>query len=349
MKTKILLASLILTLAFSACGPEHKSVLEPLTPEEADNLVGKYDHFLDIYEHIIFPKVNQLSSQSLLKQRLKDLSYGDFMEFYNRLLDNDYKERASEEWDKKYDLVELTRQVDSMADSIEAYWENYKENESPRSYISVELLDIEKKSWVDDSWGYSRNKLDVSLKLKVIPMKGKIDKLSVGYVLYKGNTENIGAYAGNGKIEIDAPFDTPVTVTSKLEVADYKPWMSSTDYKEYIRNNSVETIMKQCHISVNSPELTIDGMVYNLKVFSDKIPYYATHYKELRQDTASADYKDCRDSFIREEIDKTYYEKETWVLLRVFQMEYDFNPLAFTLYYGEDMIKQMNIYQDENL
>ena len=24
-------------------------------------------------------------------------------------------------------------------------------------------------------------------------------------------------------------------------------WMSSTDYKEYIRNNSVETIMKQCH------------------------------------------------------------------------------------------------------
>lgn len=185
MKTKILLASLILTLTFSACGPEHKSVLEPLTPEEADNLVGKYDHFLDIYEHIIFPKVNQLSSQSLLKQRLKDLSYGDFMEFYNRLLDNDYKERASEEWDKKYDLVELTRQVDSMADSIEAYWENYKENESPRSYISVELLDIEKKSWVDDSWGYSRNKLDVSLKLKVIPMKGKIDKLSVGYVYTK--------------------------------------------------------------------------------------------------------------------------------------------------------------------
>ena len=341
MKTKTLLAGLVLTLTFSACGPEHKSVLEPLTPEEADNLAGKYDGFLSIYEHIIFPKVNQLSSQSLLKQRLKDLSYGDFMEFYNQIFDNDYEERASEEWDKKYDLVALTRQVDSMADSIEAYWENYKENESPRSYISVELLDIEKKSWVDDFFGYTQNKLDVSLKLKVIPMKGKIDKLSVSYELYKGDTYNLGARVGSGKIEINTPFDAPVTVTSKLEVPDYKPWINSMDYEKYIRNNSVEAIMKQCHISMNSPELTIDGMTYNMKIFWDKIPYYATHYKELRQDTASADYKDCRDTFIKEEIDMTYDKKETWVYIHKTRMDYDFNPLAFTFFYGEDLVKHL--------
>ena len=45
--------------------------------------------------------------------------------------------------------------------------------------------------------------------------------------------------------------------------------------------------------------------------------------------------------FIRGEIDKTYYEKDTWVLRRKSQMEYECNPVAYALFYGEDMAKEI--------
>lgn len=104
-------------------------MLEPLTPEEAEELSGKYEQFkfINIYERMIFPKVDKIPENSLFRQRLEKLTYGDFMEFYKQLFYNDYKKRASEEWDKKYDLEKLTRQLDSMTDSIDAYWNNYKE------------------------------------------------------------------------------------------------------------------------------------------------------------------------------------------------------------------------------
>ena len=341
MRMTEFLLTLVCSLALTACGPEHKSVLEPLTPEEADELAGKYEHFINIYERVIFPKVDKLSENSLFRQRLEELTYGDFMEFYKQVHDNDYEERASEEWDKKYDLEKLTRQLDSMADSIDAYWNNYKETESPESYISVEFLDMEKKSRVDNSWGFAVNYLDVSLKLKVTPLKGKIDKLSVSYVLYKGNEPTVGALVGSGKIEIDSPFDSPKIVSSKLSIGDYKPWVNYEDYEAYIRNNSIETIKRQCHISLSSPTLTIDGKLFNNRVFYDKIPYYANRYKELRKDTASSDYKLCRDIFIKEEIDKTYDEKDMWVFRRECQMEYEFNPVAYALFYGEDKVKEI--------
>lgn len=336
--TKILLG-LVCSLVLSACDPEHKSVLESLTPEEADELAGKYEDFIDIYERVIFPKVDKLPEHSLFRQRLEKLTYGDFMEFHRQLFDNDYKERASKEWDERYDLEKLTRQLDSMTDSIDAYWNDYKKNESPSSYISVEFLDMEKKSWVDDSWGFTVNKLDVSLKLKVTPLKGKIDKLSVSYALYKGSEHTLGAHVGDGSIEIDTPFDSPEIVSSQLKIGDYKPWINNEDYKVYIRNNSVETIKKQCHIYLHSPTLTIDGKKFDTIIFYDKIPYYANRYKELRNDTTSSDYKFCRDTFIKGEIDKTYDVKDAWVFRREYQMKYEFNPVAYALFYGEDRAK----------
>lgn len=56
MRMTEFLLTLVCSLALTACGPEHKSVLEPLTPEEADELAGKYEHFINIYERVIFPK-----------------------------------------------------------------------------------------------------------------------------------------------------------------------------------------------------------------------------------------------------------------------------------------------------
>lgn len=103
METRAILAGLIFLLTFSACGLEHKSVLEPLTPEEADELAGKYEYFINIYERVIFPGVDNLPEHSLLRQRLEKLTYGDFAEFY--LLDEtEWNERFSEEWKRRHDM-----------------------------------------------------------------------------------------------------------------------------------------------------------------------------------------------------------------------------------------------------
>lgn len=128
METRAILVVLILSLTFSACGPEHKSVLEPLTPEEADELAGKYEHFIGIYERVIFPKVDKLPENSLFRQRLEELTYGDFAEFY--LLDEkEWKERFSEEWKRRYDMNRINQQVDSIV----GYWKKQYPNGMPGS------------------------------------------------------------------------------------------------------------------------------------------------------------------------------------------------------------------------
>lgn len=143
METRAILVVLILSLTFSACGPEHKSVLEPLTPEEADELAGKFEHFIGIYERVIFPRVDKLPDKSLFRQRLKKLTYGDFTEFY--LLDEaEWKKQFADEWKKRYDINRINLQVDSIV----AYWEKRYSGKLPTSNIGRPLdVDMPYSVW----------------------------------------------------------------------------------------------------------------------------------------------------------------------------------------------------------
>lgn len=71
----------MLLFAFSACTPENKSVTEPLTPEETEEIDKKYPGFSYNYETYIYPKVNKLSKSSSFYLKLKKLTYADFMDF----------------------------------------------------------------------------------------------------------------------------------------------------------------------------------------------------------------------------------------------------------------------------
>lgn len=155
METRAILVVLILSLTFSACGPEHKSVLDPLTPEEADELAGKYEHFIGIYERVIFPKVDKLPENSLFRQRLEKLTYGDFAEFY--LLDEtEWKERFSEEWKRQYDMNRLDQQVDSIMD----YWKNLYPNGFPHYLdFSHESVPLSVRLYVESGKDYWRDEI----------------------------------------------------------------------------------------------------------------------------------------------------------------------------------------------
>lgn len=76
----------MLLFAFSACTPENKSVTEPLTPEETEEIDKKYPGFSYNYETYIYPKVNKLSKSSSFYLKLKKLTYADFMDFIQKQL-----------------------------------------------------------------------------------------------------------------------------------------------------------------------------------------------------------------------------------------------------------------------
>lgn len=324
----------VLTFVLLACGgPLNKSVTEPLTLEEVEKIVKKYDDFKGEYEHEIFPKINKMMDNSLEKQKYEKLTYGDYMEFRELYYHNDWKERFSREWEQRFDEEKLTRQLDSMVDSIIGYWDNYMIENAPSTYVSIELIEIVKSV----SGSGSRKHLDVSARLKVVPLRGKIDKMSVSYVLFRTDktdhkTYNIAEHLGEGKIEIENPFDMPIIVDSKLRISNN--WISS--WYDYVCDTPADVLKKKCKLYPNSPNLMVGGENIEMMALYDKRPSYVYEYKEAKGDTSSLSYKSSREKFIKKCIDKDYFaDKSNYILMREYQTLYEYNPLAYLLFFGK--------------
>ena len=142
MKTRNIILGMLL-FAFSACTPENKSVTEPLTPEETEEIDKKYPGFSYNYETYIYPKVNKLSKSSSFYLKLKKLTYADFMDFIQKQLqlheskwEKQAEEKAIQEWNKKFDIEKLTHRLDAMTDSIITSWENYYKENNLNTYLS---------------------------------------------------------------------------------------------------------------------------------------------------------------------------------------------------------------------
>lgn len=332
---------LVLTLVLSACGgPLNKPVTEPLTLEEVETIAKKYDDFKREYEHEIFPKIDKMMDNSLEKQQYEKLTYGDYMKFRELYFHNDWKERFGREWEQRFDEEKLTRQLDSMVDSIISYWDNYMIENAPSTYVSIELTEIIKS--VSESWGGRH--LDVSARLKVVPLRGKIDKMSVSYVLYRTDktdheTYTIAEHLGSGKIEIESPFDTPIVVDSKLSVSNN--WISR--WYDYVCDTPADVLKKKCKLYAPSPELMVGGENIDLMALYDKRPSYVYEYKEAKSDTSSSSYKSSREKFIKKCIDKDYYaDKSDYISMRECQTLYEYNPLAYLLYFGKIGMMMLN-------
>ena len=146
MKTRNIILGMLL-FAFSACTPENKSVTEPLTPEETEEIDKKYPGFSYNYETYIYPKVNKLSKSSSFYLKLKKLTYADFMDFIQKQLqlheskwEKQAEEKAIQEWNKKFDIEKLTHRLDAMTDSIITSWENYYKENNLNTYPLAELI-----------------------------------------------------------------------------------------------------------------------------------------------------------------------------------------------------------------
>lgn len=327
-----LCAAICLFLLNACAGPAGKPVSEPLTLEEVEHIAQKHPGFERIYQNSIFPQVDRLPEHSLFRQRLKSLSYEEYLEFYNLVLNNNFNETLSLEYAEKYDKVELTRRVDVIADSLVKDWEDYYAQNAPSTYAKIELDGITKE-FVPDHWT-GEKEIKVSAQLKVTPLKGRIDKLSATWGLTK-NAD--GSYPlGDGKIEIDTPFEQTITVNCALRI--FRVWYSDRTCENYFRNTPANTIKRKTYFYTSSIEVTSNGNVINNQMFYDMRPYNAVFYQEERNNPDDRDFKRHREELAKAYIDRNYREDlQEYVSNRTQQELYKSNPLAFALFFGEDV------------
>lgn len=326
-----LLCGIVLMLLLNACaGPAGKPVTEPLTLEEVETIVKKYPNFAVVYQDIIFPEVDRLPEHSFFRQKLKKLSYGEYMEFFNLVGNNDFEETLSREYAGKYNEAAITRRLDVVADSLVKVWEaDYAQN-GPESYAKFELEGITKK-FVPDRWS-GEKRVEVTARIRVTPLKGKIDKLSATFSMTK-NEETFPL--GDGKIAVNTPFEQPVAVDGGIRI--FRAWYTDNTCESYFANTPANTIKQKAYFHISGVEVTVGDKLVNDKIFFDLRPYDAVFYQDERNNPDSEDFKRYREELAKMYIDRNYRENlEDYVQNRRMQELYKFSPLAFALFFGED-------------
>lgn len=165
------------------------------------------------------------------------------------------------------------------------------------------------KTIVNDSYT-GMSSLNATVHLKVTPLKGRIDKLSVGFTFFRTNEvppyKLIDRVAG-GTINTEEAFSKAIEVSSELNVTsrDLPGWTRS--YVDYISQTSSESFKKECKIDMDITELTVEGQKLTWDALYAQKPNEVYAYKELRDkgDRSSSSYKYNRNTFIKNYIDRS--------------------------------------------
>lgn len=341
MIKKLLLPCLICmsVCAVSSCSPENKSVTEPLNESEIEKIAEKHESFERVYQTYILPGVENEYENSPFREKLKKLTYSGFMKFYERWLDPEWNEeakrRAEREWDERYSGGKLDKRIGTALDSVVGAWEKFYDENSLNSYFSIELSEIRKNTTT------AGEAAGCSAIFKIVPLKGEIDYLSLGYALFRTENEppyNLADRIGGGVVTLNEPFRDEVEIESRIDVTGgaYGEFMKS--WAGYVQDTPSEKIKEECKLDVDVAELAVKGKKLTWDEIYQKKPYAAIEYRDMcmKGDTASPSYERAKDSFIREYIDRNYAKKSLYVLNRSGQMLYETDPLAYTLLNGKE-------------
>lgn len=339
----------IMVIALSACSPLNKPVTESLTPKEAESIAKKYDNFLFVYEDLIFRQVSKLPDKSLYKQKLEKLTYGDFMEFYNLVYENNWKKQLTHEWDEKYDEEKLNKQMDSMVDSLIAERERDRKENGIDTYVSIQLSEIKKQVENTDNIWQNGKKLKASARLKVVPLKKQLDELHASFTLHHTDGFNpqhvtLATQMASGKIKIMNSFNAPIEIECDLETRHML--IRDLKWHDYFCNTPVDAIKQKCILHLNINYAMIDGKKIDNEILLGEEPYYLSNYKLAREkgfsfsDKSGQTWYIYRREFIQKHIDREYDEKSDYIYKNVPKRLYQHNPLAFSLFYSEEFTER---------
>lgn len=143
-------------LLMTSCGIENKSISEPLSVDEQNELIKK-----DIEYGMVFSMLDALKKYhspltASEKATMDDLSYKRLKNFLSVCVNttelDKQKQQYGAEWERKYGFI------NAKVDSIDHHWQQFLEDYQTSNYLKIELVDILDKQtffWDMSKFGYA--------------------------------------------------------------------------------------------------------------------------------------------------------------------------------------------------
>jgi hypothetical protein len=269
---------LLVVVGFYSCNsPLDKSIFEPLTVEELKKSIEKDSLFSDTYEYIVYIRDTVLKSD-LDKVKFADLTYERINDFFKFSSDTTYfkpiNERLEKEWNKKHNIYK------QKADSILNYWKKYEKENSINQYVSIELIEVDKKYYTN-----SNVIKHINLGFKITPLKGKLDYISFGYGFRAKDDEEVVFPYGPNRMPSIYSISYVTNLSSKPNIQYEK---IDSEMEEFLRFKNLKTLSRDYNLYIEAFEIGIDGRDLNWEDLN--IPKEVSNYWEYENDELFKDF-----------------------------------------------------------
>lgn len=312
----IVLAMGIGGLLLASCGNENKSISEPLSSDERNELINKdIEYGMVFYMMDAFWKYHSSVTASE-KATMDGLSYKrlkDFLSVWGNSTEVDKRKKPYEaEWDSKYGSMH------AKVDSIDNHWKHFLEDYQAGNYLKIELVDIVDKTNV--FLGY------VKVRLRLIPLKGRVDKVEAYYGLQ-------GSMMGRNQLTVDKPFSTPIEVDNSMNF-NYVFDIEASK----VNDLSVKDLLAEYELESNITQLTVEGRSIDYIDGYNRVPDSVREmwrYRMKHEDEWEGSYyKEASYNRIAKElIDPSMPAKDDYVKDCIKKDAYNEDQLAATFYY----------------
>lgn len=135
---KLLLLSVIVLLTACMSSPLNKSVTEPMSVEELNQVIKTCENFSNLYEQIEKVIKNSTITE---KAAYADLTYKRVYDFMYKRWNTNFLEEAKAEWEAKFGPYRFYERVDSMSN----YWKEYVNVHGQNSAIPYNIRELWKE------------------------------------------------------------------------------------------------------------------------------------------------------------------------------------------------------------
>ncbi len=296
--------------------PANKSVLEKLTTDEIEELTKEKNEWLAmtlvISQRIV---VEELPIDK--KDQLKKLTYkqlNDFLKLFSKK-DEALEKKYGQEWDNQFGtkLEEMKK--------IAQRKKNEAEEKLSSTFLKVEWIGIEgdaSSNWVD-------------IKLKLTPLKGKIDETLISCGITCKDGEINWYYYDNmerNRLNVKNPFSSPIEIVIPVHY-------NSTDVsQEDFTNLSPKQMQDKYHFETHVENLKQNGKIYHEWISNDDASYYL---RSLWDAISSGDEEKTEYYLIlaaEEEYGITIIKKEQYINEAVRHYHHEKYPAAAWLVYN---------------
>lgn len=312
MRMKKLTFGLAIVLTLSACGPENKSITEPLSMEEREELTGRGDGYSITFTAL--ERTRTLTASE--KKTMEGLTYKRLNDFLNEGIQELGKKGATygDEWEKMYGSYR------AKVDSIDRHWTQFMEGYQTTNYLKIELEDIVDKT--DVFLGY------VKVRLRLTPLKGRVDKVSATFGLLLKD-DQYGSIMSRNRLEVDQPFSSSVTTDASMT------FNSAFDISaRKVDDLPVSELLNEYDFRTNIIQLEVEGRTVSYFDGYNQVPDCVCTLWKKRADTDNGHVSDrWYANVYKELIDPSMPDKDDYIGERIREDAYKDDELAATFYY----------------